>query len=45
MLDPQKSVMAIWPAPMVYGGPTEVQLGLGRIVALHRRSCTSYQIR
>lgn len=24
-LDPDKTVMAIWPAPMVYGGPTEVQ--------------------
>lgn len=24
-LDPQTTVMAIWPAPMVYAGPTEVQ--------------------
>lgn len=24
-LDPETTVMAIWPAPMVYGGPTEVQ--------------------
>merc|ERR1711935_816533 len=24
-LDPEKTVMAIWPAPMVYAGPTEVQ--------------------
>mmetsp|Transcript_11924 Transcript_11924/g.24328 ORF Transcript_11924/g.24328 Transcript_11924/m.24328 type:complete len:1101 (-) Transcript_11924:370-3672(-) len=24
-LDPAKTVMAIWPAPMVYAGPTEVQ--------------------
>jgi 3'-phosphoadenosine 5'-phosphosulfate synthase len=24
-LDPATTVMAIWPAPMVYGGPTEVQ--------------------
>mmetsp|Transcript_12536 Transcript_12536/g.12623 ORF Transcript_12536/g.12623 Transcript_12536/m.12623 type:complete len:1022 (-) Transcript_12536:127-3192(-) len=24
MLDPTTTVMAIWPAPMVYGGPTEV---------------------
>jgi 3'-phosphoadenosine 5'-phosphosulfate synthase len=24
-LDPDSTVMAIWPAPMVYGGPTEVQ--------------------
>ena len=25
MLDPAWTVMAIWPAPMIYGGPTEVQ--------------------
>jgi 3'-phosphoadenosine 5'-phosphosulfate synthase len=25
MLDPETTVLAIWPAPMVYGGPTEVQ--------------------
>jgi 3'-phosphoadenosine 5'-phosphosulfate synthase len=25
MLDPDSTVMAIWPAPMIYGGPTEVQ--------------------
>jgi len=24
MLDPETTVMAIWPAPMIYGGPTEV---------------------
>lgn len=24
MLDPATTVMAIWPAPMIYGGPTEV---------------------
>lgn len=24
MLDPDTTVMAIWPAPMIYGGPTEV---------------------
>ena len=24
MLDPEHTVMAIWPAPMIYGGPTEV---------------------
>mmetsp|Transcript_32281 Transcript_32281/g.39632 ORF Transcript_32281/g.39632 Transcript_32281/m.39632 type:complete len:1156 (+) Transcript_32281:158-3625(+) len=24
-LDPEKTVMAIWPSPMVYAGPTEVQ--------------------
>ena len=24
-LDPESTVMAIWPAPMVYAGPTEVQ--------------------
>jgi len=24
-LDPETTVMAIWPSPMVYGGPTEVQ--------------------
>merc|ERR1719197_1482380 len=24
-LDPETTVMAIWPAPMVYAGPTEVQ--------------------
>lgn len=24
MLDPKKTVMAIWPAPMIYAGPTEV---------------------
>jgi 3'-phosphoadenosine 5'-phosphosulfate synthase len=25
MLDPDTTVMAIWPAPMIYAGPTEVQ--------------------
>ena len=25
MLDPDTTVMAIWPSPMIYGGPTEVQ--------------------
>lgn len=25
MLDPETTVMAIWPSPMIYGGPTEVQ--------------------
>mmetsp|Transcript_2442 Transcript_2442/g.3567 ORF Transcript_2442/g.3567 Transcript_2442/m.3567 type:complete len:1057 (+) Transcript_2442:150-3320(+) len=25
MLDPETTVMAIWPAPMIYAGPTEVQ--------------------
>jgi 3'-phosphoadenosine 5'-phosphosulfate synthase len=25
MLDPATTVMAIWPAPMIYAGPTEVQ--------------------
>jgi len=25
-LDPEKTVMAIWPSPMVYAGPTEVQV-------------------
>ncbi|CAM9583537.1 unnamed protein product, partial [Choristocarpus tenellus] len=25
MLDPATTVMAIWPSPMIYGGPTEVQ--------------------
>lgn len=25
MLDPETTVMAIWPAPMVYAGPTEVE--------------------
>lgn len=25
MLDPAWTVMAIWPAPMIYAGPTEVQ--------------------
>lgn len=25
MLDPATTVMAIWPAPMLYAGPTEVQ--------------------
>jgi len=25
MLDEETTVMAIWPAPMIYGGPTEVQ--------------------
>ena len=24
MLDPATTVMAIWPAPMIYAGPTEV---------------------
>ena len=24
MLDPETTVMAIWPAPMIYAGPTEV---------------------
>jgi 3'-phosphoadenosine 5'-phosphosulfate synthase len=24
MLDPDTTVMAIWPAPMIYAGPTEV---------------------
>lgn len=24
MLDPKTTVMAIWPAPMIYAGPTEV---------------------
>lgn len=25
MLNPDTTVMAIWPSPMIYGGPTEVQ--------------------
>lgn len=25
MLDSESTVMAIWPSPMIYGGPTEVQ--------------------
>ena len=25
MLDPDTTIMAIWPAPMLYAGPTEVQ--------------------
>lgn len=25
MLDPDTTVMAIWPSPMIYAGPTEVQ--------------------
>ncbi len=30
MLDPATTVMAIWPAPMIYAGPTEVGAKVGR---------------
>jgi len=32
MLDEDTTVMAIWPAPMLYAGPTEVQVREGRAV-------------
>ena len=42
VLDPQSTVMAIFPSPMMYAGPTEVSASVSQFEVLYsryRRSC------